>query len=106
MSDMGIRLAPLGEWQLVPASRDMVSQPVNDGTIQLTPSGPIVLMRERPTIGGYPRIFNVIGPDVDLLAQYGPNKVIRFKRISRHEATALGARRAQDLDRLRAVAGK
>jgi allophanate hydrolase subunit 2 len=106
MSDMGIRLAPLGEWQLVPASRDMVSQPVNDGTIQLTPSGPIVLMRERPTIGGYPRIFNVIGPDVDLLAQYGPNEVIRFKRISRREATALSARRAQGLDRLRAVAAK
>jgi len=101
MSDMGIRLAPAGGERLRTDSREMVSQPVNDGTIQLTPDGPIVLLRKRQTIGGYPRIFNVISADVDLLAQYGPGQIIRFKGVSFAEAQDAAARQQQDLKRLR-----
>ena len=39
---------------------EMISKHVTDGTIQLAPSGPIVLLRHRQTVGGYPRIANVI----------------------------------------------
>jgi 5-oxoprolinase (ATP-hydrolysing) subunit C len=101
MSDMGIRLAPAGGEQLRMSPREMVSQPVTDGTIQLAPDGPIVLLRKRQTIGGYPRIFNVISADVDLLAQYGPGQVIRFKRVSLAEARATAERQQQDLEQLK-----
>src|SRR5690606_27906111 len=38
-------------------SREMVSQPVVIGSVQVPPDGqPIVLMSERQTIGGYPQI--------------------------------------------------
>lgn len=101
MSDMGIRLASPGSERPVVESEDMVSQPVNDGAIQFTPQGPIVLLRERQTIGGYPRVFNVIGPDVDLLAQYGPHQVIRFRRASLEESLAAVKTKKQVLDRFR-----
>ncbi len=101
MSDMGIRLSCLSHEQPAVKLENMVSQPVNDGTIQLTPKGPIVLLRMRQTIGGYPRISNVIGPDVDLLGQYGPNQVIRFREVSLEESLNIARKEKQDLDRFR-----
>jgi allophanate hydrolase subunit 2 len=64
----------------------MVSQPVVDGTVQLTPSGPLILLRERQTIGGYPRVAVVINSDIDLLAQYGPDSSIVLSEVSIEEA--------------------
>ena len=87
VSDMGLRLAG-GELNC-PAGRSMVSDAVADGTVQLTPSGPIVLLRHRQTVGGYPRIFNVISADVDLLAQLGPGRFFRFRPVSLTEALAV-----------------
>jgi 5-oxoprolinase (ATP-hydrolysing) subunit C len=75
----------------------MISQPVADGTIQLTPSGPIVLLRQRPTIGGYPRIFNLISADLDLLAQYGPGQCLHFTEVDPAAARQLAQQRAADL---------
>lgn len=112
MSEMGVRLSeirlseirsagdrPRGKWKNPPAvnQENMISQPVNDGTIQLTPKCPIVLLRNRPTIGGYPRIFNVIGPDIDLLGQYGPNQVVHFKKIALEESLEIAAAQKKDL---------
>ena len=76
MDKMGMRLA--GKHRLNCTLANMVSEAVADGTVQLTPDGPIILLRHRQTTGGYPRIFNVITADIDLLGQYGPNQVIRF----------------------------
>jgi 5-oxoprolinase (ATP-hydrolysing) subunit C len=101
MSDMGIRLAPATGERLRITSREMISQPVNDGTIQLTPDGPIILLRKRQTIGGYPRIFNVISVDVDVLAQYGPGQIIRFRGVSFAEARDAAIQQQQNLERLR-----
>jgi len=39
---------------------------------------PIVLMRDAQTIGGYPRIANVVESDMDRLAQLKPQEKIRF----------------------------
>lgn len=60
---------------------EMISQPVVDGTVQLSPNGPIVLMRHRQTVGGYPRIVNVIEPDISKLAQFAIGESFRFKLI-------------------------
>ena len=65
---------------------EMISQPVTDGTIQLAPNGPIVLLRHRQTVGGYPRIANVIAADIKKLSQFVPNTKIKFKLVSLEEA--------------------
>ncbi len=67
----------------------MISQPVTDGTIQLAPSGPIVLMRHRQTVGGYPRVLNVIEPDIDKLSQFALGSKISLKLITIEEAIKL-----------------
>ena len=80
---------------------NMISGPVTDGTVQLTPKGPIILLRQRQTVGGYPRVFNVIDPDVDLLAQYRPDQTLQFRPIDFNEAQAIKAQYNRDLDRLK-----
>lgn len=91
MSRMGIRLS--GE-TIKTDGREMISEAVSDGTIQLTKNGPIILMRDRQTVGGYPRIYNVIDVDLDLLSQYAPNQIIRFEEVS--IKTALKLRKQKD----------
>jgi len=99
MDKMGMRLA--GKLRLKCSLFNMVSEAVADGTVQLTPSGPIILLRHRQTIGGYPRIFNVITADIDLLGQYGPNQLIRFVRVSREEACEFARQKKMVLEQLR-----
>lgn len=67
--------------------RELVSQPVVFGSIQVPPSGqPIVLMSERQTIGGYPQIGHVISADLPLLARAWPGTPIRFREVSIEDA--------------------
>ena len=47
---------------------------------------PIVLLTDHPTIGGYPKIANVISSDYDLLVQKIPGTNIEFKCIELKEA--------------------
>lgn len=68
---------------------DIVSSIVDDGTIQLTPKGPIVLLRERQLTGGYPRVLSVAKADLDFLAQYRPGSIVRFELIGLDQAKAL-----------------
>jgi len=99
MDKMGMRLA--GKHQLKCNLANMVSEAVADGTMQLTPSGPIILLRHRQTTGGYPRIFNVITADIDLLGQYGPNEVIRFSPVSQEEACEFARQKEMVLEQIR-----
>ena len=68
---------------------EMISQPVSDGTVQLSPGGPIVLMRHRQTVGGYPRVVNVIEPDISKLAQFAPGAKFRFRLIELDKAFSI-----------------
>ncbi|MDX1296375.1 MAG: hypothetical protein R3302_08905 [Sulfurimonadaceae bacterium] len=95
---MGIRLD--GK-QLNATRYDIVSSAVDDGTVQLTSSGPIVLMRERQTTGGYPRVFQMAQVDIDLLAQYPLRAHVAFERIERHEALRLLKERHEQIQRFR-----
>ncbi len=68
------------------------------GTIQLPPDGnPIVLMAERQTTGGYPRIGEVAGADLALLAQLRPGARLCFERIALGEAQRLWHQQAAAL---------
>ncbi len=98
MSDIGIRLE--GSHLAAVSGEQLISGPVCDGTIQMTPAGPIILMRDRQTVGGYPRVFVVISADVDLLAQYGPGQRIQFVKVDIAEARRIARLRQNDLDRL------
>jgi allophanate hydrolase subunit 2 len=104
MDRMGMRLD--GEARLACTMANMVSEAVADGTVQLTPSGPIILLRHRQTTGGYPRVFNVISADIDLLGQYGPNQVIRFLQVNRETAVAIAREKESAWKHLGRLPGK
>lgn len=97
---MGARLTgPLLE---LARPREMVSQPVACGSVQVPPDGqPIVLLAERPTIGGYPQIGHVISVDLPKLARAWPGTAVRFREVSRNEALALRRRMERDFAKLR-----
>ncbi|MEP7141663.1 MAG: biotin-dependent carboxyltransferase family protein [Ferruginibacter sp.] len=77
---MGYRLKGRGLALQEPVQ--LVSSPVDSGTIQLLPNGQlIVLMADHQTTGGYPRIANVIGADLPKLAQSPIHSELKFKLI-------------------------
>ena len=76
----------------------MISSVVADGTVQLTASGPYVLLRHRQTLGGYPRILNVISADVDLLAQLAPGQPVRFRMVEIEEARQAARLKHRELE--------
>ncbi len=56
-----------------------LSSAVNFGTIQILPSGlPLVLMKDRQTMGGYPTLGNVFQIDLFRLAQLTPGQKVKF----------------------------
>jgi KipI family sensor histidine kinase inhibitor len=93
---MGIRLtAETGDYDMALArpSETTVSEPVQVGTIQCPPeSGPIVLMADAQTVGGYPTVGVVARAELPLLAQVGPGASVSFVPISEAEARARARR--------------
>jgi antagonist of KipI len=84
---MGLRLR--GQPLPVP-EREMVSEPVCPGAVQATRDGQcIILGVDGQTIGGYPKIAQVISADLDRLGQLRPGERIRFQRVSLTEAETL-----------------
>jgi biotin-dependent carboxylase-like uncharacterized protein len=85
---MGLRLQ--GRPLKVPA-RELVSEPVAPGAVQVTRDGGcIVLGCDGQTIGGYPKIAHVIDADLDLLGQLRPGDRVRFLHVTLDAAFALG----------------
>ncbi|RXI37180.1 urea amidolyase [Malaciobacter mytili] len=65
----------------------IISEGISFGAIQITNDGqPIILLKDRQTIGGYPKIGSVLSIDCFKLAQAKPNTKIRFKLIDIKEA--------------------
>lgn len=72
------------------SSKQLISSAVTKGTIQLLPSGQlIVLMADHQTTGGYPKIAHVISADIPKLAQKQPNQILQFEFITLSEAEDL-----------------
>ena len=60
----------------------IVSSPVMPGTVQLTPSGRlIILCRDCQTTGGYPRVLQLDKNSIDSLSQKTIGEIIKFKLI-------------------------
>jgi 5-oxoprolinase (ATP-hydrolysing) subunit C len=104
---MGLRLQ--GPAQRLP-ERQLLSEPVCPGTVQVTSNGQcIILGRDGQTIGGYPKIAQVISADLDKLAQLRPGAMIRFERVDQEMAERLFREREGQLQkcltRIRTAAG-
>jgi len=82
---MGYRLA--GATMQLSQPLELISAAVSAGTIQVPPEGkPIVLLADRQTTGGYPRIAQVATVDLPVIAQVKPGESIQFEEISLEEA--------------------
>jgi 5-oxoprolinase (ATP-hydrolysing) subunit C len=87
---------------------NIVSDGTVNGSIQVPGNGqPIVLMPDRGTSGGYPKIATVISADLGRLAQIPAGRGFRFRAIGMAEAQAEARKFAELLrtlpDRLRAI---
>ncbi len=92
---MGLRLR--GDPLTVP-EREWESEPVCPGSVQATRDGQcIVLGVDGQTIGGYPKIAQVIDADLDKLAQLRPGDSIRFQRVTLEAAEAIHRAKREEL---------
>ena len=77
---MGMRLE--GEKLENVISKNIKSEGITKGSIQTPGDGqPIILLSDHPTIGGYPKIANVITADYDKLVQKIPGSKLKFKLV-------------------------
>jgi antagonist of KipI len=75
-----------------------ISEPVAMGAIQVPAAGePILLMADRQTAGGYPKIGYVITADLCLAGQLAPGEFIEFDRCSEREAVSALIAREREL---------
>lgn len=66
---------------------NIASDGIAPGAIQVPGSGePIILLADRQTTGGYPKIGVVISADLPALGRLGPGETISFKKVDFHEA--------------------
>ncbi|SFG48483.1 biotin-dependent carboxyltransferase family protein [Methylobacterium gossipiicola] len=78
-----------------PGGYNIVSDATVMGSVQVPGGGrPIVLMADRQTTGGYPKIATVISVDLRRIAQRRPGEAVRFQPIPLEEAFALARERA------------
>lgn len=77
----------------------LVSEAVSFGTVQVPPDGqPIILMADHGTTGGYPKIAQVAGVDLPLLAQMNAHQRIRFEKIPFEMAQQMFLQRENDVE--------
>ena len=68
----------------------ILSEGICFGAIQIPADGqPIILLNDRPTIGGYPKIGSVLSLDCAKLAQLPAGSKVRFEAIDVYRAQAL-----------------
>ena len=78
---MGMRLE--GEKLENTIDKNIKSEGITKGSIQVPGDGqPIILLSDHPTIGGYPKIANVITADYDKLVQKTPGTIVKFKLVN------------------------
>jgi len=98
---MGFRMSA-AELSLIDDT-ELVSSAVEFGTMQLLPSGQLViLMADHQTTGGYPRIGNVIKRDLPKLAQTNIGASVTFELVTISEPESLDFEFERSLKFLRA----
>jgi allophanate hydrolase len=96
---MGMRLT--GEAIEHAGGYDIVSDGIVNGSIQIPGNGkPLILLSDRQTIGGYPKIATVISSDLPRLGRKRAGDTIRFEAVTVEQAVAI---RREQAGRLQAV---
>ena len=68
----------------------MLSEGICLGAIQVPADGqPIILLNDRQTIGGYPKIGAVIARDTARLAQLRPGDTLIFEAVNLYQAQTI-----------------
>lgn len=71
-------------------TQQLYSEGISYGAIQIPPDGqPIILLNDRQTLGGYPKLGSLLSLDCHRLAQRQQSQKVRFEEISIEEAQAL-----------------
>lgn len=69
---------------------ELPSEGTTAGGLQVPSDGqPIMLLADRQTTGGYPRIATVIGADIAAAGRLAAGMAVRFEEVSREEAVRL-----------------
>jgi 5-oxoprolinase (ATP-hydrolysing) subunit C len=85
---MGLRLQGAALERVIEG--ELPPQATAPGSIQVPAGGqPILLLADRQTTGGYPRIATVIGADIDAAGRLGPGMSVSFAEVSREDAIRL-----------------
>ncbi|WP_368488258.1 biotin-dependent carboxyltransferase family protein [Clostridium sp. BJN0013] len=85
---MGYRL--LGPTLKLRKTFDMISEAVSFGTVQIPLDGnPIILLADRQTTGGYPKIGEIASVDIGKIVRMKPGEKIIFREISLKDAESL-----------------
>jgi len=72
---------------MLPSKGDIISEGITFGAVQIPPDGqPIILLKERQTIGGYAKIGSVLPIDCFALTQLSIGTTVSFMPISVEEA--------------------
>lgn len=80
---------------------EMISEAVTFGTVQVPSEGnPIILLADRQTAGGYPKIAQIASVDFSKVAQLKPGEKVRFKQITHQEAEQLLLEQEQNIQQL------
>ena len=96
---MGMRLE--GQTLKNIVNTNIRSEGITKGAIQVPADGqPIILLTDCPTIGGYPKIANIITADYDLLVQKIPGSNISFKCIDLEEAEELYKKKNYNISKI------
>lgn len=81
---MGVRLSGP---PLQPRAGGIISEGISFGAVQVPPDGqPIVLLKDRQTIGGYPKLGTLFALDAFALAQRQPHTPVRFAPMALTDA--------------------
>ena len=96
---MGIKLS--GDEIKSSAGRDMLSDGNQIGSIQITLKGePIILLPDRGTIGGYPKIATIISSDLDQISNLKISEKIYFESIDVLSAQNISTIKNKKLEKL------
>jgi 5-oxoprolinase (ATP-hydrolysing) subunit C len=80
---------------------NIVSDGIANGSIQIPGNGlPLVLLADRGTTGGYPKIATIISADLGRCAQTGVGQPMQFEAVTVEAAQAIARARAVELDAL------
>ena len=103
---MGYRLEGPAVEKTPDSDGNILSDGICFGAIQITDGQPIVMMADRQTTGGYPKIGCVIAADLPLMGQLKTGDQVRFRPVSVAAAQEVYRRQRQRLDAFENTFGK